>query len=27
VVVWLLLDAPAYVTAARINASGGLDKD
>ncbi len=27
VVIWLLLDAPAYVTAARINASGGLDKD
>jgi NAD(P)-dependent dehydrogenase (short-subunit alcohol dehydrogenase family) len=27
VVVWLLLDAPGYVTAARINASGGLDKD
>ena len=27
VVVWLLLDAPNYITAARINASGGLDKD
>lgn len=27
VVLWLLLDAPSYVTAARINASGGLDKD
>jgi NAD(P)-dependent dehydrogenase (short-subunit alcohol dehydrogenase family) len=27
VVIWLLLDAPAYVTAARLNASGGLDKD
>jgi NAD(P)-dependent dehydrogenase (short-subunit alcohol dehydrogenase family) len=26
-VVWLLLDAPAYMTAARINMSGGLDKD
>jgi 3-oxoacyl-[acyl-carrier protein] reductase len=26
-VVWLALDAPAYVTAARLNASGGLDKD
>ncbi|MBS0388459.1 MAG: SDR family oxidoreductase, partial [Proteobacteria bacterium] len=27
VVVWLLLDAPGYITAARVNASGGLDKD
>jgi len=27
VVLWLLLDAPAYITAARLNASGGLDKD
>ncbi len=27
VVVWLLLDAPNYITAARLNASGGLDKD
>jgi len=27
VVVWLLLDAPSYITAARLNASGGLDKD
>ena len=27
VVIWLLLDSPAYVTAARLNASGGLDKD
>ncbi len=27
VVIWLLLDAPSYITAARINASGGLDKD
>lgn len=27
VVVWLLLDAPDYITAARLNASGGLDKD
>lgn len=27
VVIWLLLDAPAYITAARLNASGGLDKD
>jgi 3-oxoacyl-[acyl-carrier protein] reductase len=26
-VMWLALDAPAYVTAARLNASGGLDKD
>ena len=27
VVIWLLLDAPSYITAARLNASGGLDKD
>ena len=27
VVLWLLLDAPSYITAARLNASGGLDKD
>lgn len=27
VVIWLLMDAPMYVTAARLNASGGLDKD
>jgi NAD(P)-dependent dehydrogenase (short-subunit alcohol dehydrogenase family) len=26
-VVWLALDAPAYVTAERLNLSGGLDKD
>jgi len=26
-VVWLALDAPAYVTAERLNASGGLDRD
>ena len=26
-VVWLALDAPAYMTAARLNMSGGLDKD
>jgi NAD(P)-dependent dehydrogenase (short-subunit alcohol dehydrogenase family) len=26
-IVWLALDAPAYVTAARLNASGGLDRD
>jgi NAD(P)-dependent dehydrogenase (short-subunit alcohol dehydrogenase family) len=26
-VIWLALDAPAYVTAERLNASGGLDKD
>ncbi len=24
---WLLLDAPDYVTAERLNGSGGLDKD
>lgn len=26
-VLWLALDAPAYITAERLNASGGLDKD
>jgi len=26
-VVWLAIDAPAYVTAERLNISGGLDKD
>jgi NAD(P)-dependent dehydrogenase (short-subunit alcohol dehydrogenase family) len=26
-VVWLAVDAPAYVTAERLNASGGLDRD
>ncbi len=26
-VVWLLLDAPQYVTAERLNGSGGLDRD
>jgi NAD(P)-dependent dehydrogenase (short-subunit alcohol dehydrogenase family) len=26
-VVWLALDAPAYITAERLNASGGLDRD
>jgi NAD(P)-dependent dehydrogenase (short-subunit alcohol dehydrogenase family) len=26
-VVWLALDAPSYVTAERLNASGGLDRD
>jgi NAD(P)-dependent dehydrogenase (short-subunit alcohol dehydrogenase family) len=26
-VVWLALDAPLYVTAERLNASGGLDRD
>jgi NAD(P)-dependent dehydrogenase (short-subunit alcohol dehydrogenase family) len=26
-VLWLALDAPAYVTAERLNASGGLDRD
>ncbi|HVK91218.1 MAG TPA: SDR family oxidoreductase [Mycoplana sp.] len=26
-VVWLALDAPDYITAERINASGGMDKD
>jgi NAD(P)-dependent dehydrogenase (short-subunit alcohol dehydrogenase family) len=27
VIVWLALDAPDYITAERLNASGGLDKD
>jgi NAD(P)-dependent dehydrogenase (short-subunit alcohol dehydrogenase family) len=27
VIVWLALDAPAYMTAARLNVTGGLDKD
>jgi NAD(P)-dependent dehydrogenase (short-subunit alcohol dehydrogenase family) len=27
VIVWLALDAPEYITAERLNASGGLDKD
>lgn len=26
-IVWLALDAPDYITAERLNASGGLDKD
>ena len=26
-VVWLLFDAPDYLTAERLNMSGGLDKD
>ena len=26
-VIWLALDAPAYITAERLNASGGLDRD
>jgi 3-oxoacyl-[acyl-carrier protein] reductase len=26
-IVWLALDAPDYITAERMNASGGLDKD
>jgi NAD(P)-dependent dehydrogenase (short-subunit alcohol dehydrogenase family) len=26
-VLWLALDAPSYITAERLNASGGLDKD
>jgi NAD(P)-dependent dehydrogenase (short-subunit alcohol dehydrogenase family) len=26
-IIWLALDAPPYVTAERLNASGGLDKD
>jgi 3-oxoacyl-[acyl-carrier protein] reductase len=26
-VIWLALEAPAYVTAERLNASGGLDRD
>jgi len=26
-IVWLALDAPDYITAERLNVSGGLDKD
>lgn len=26
-IIWLALDAPRYITAERLNASGGLDKD
>jgi hypothetical protein len=26
-VIWLATDAPEYITAERLNASGGLDKD
>ena len=26
-IVWLALDAPGYITAERLNLSGGLDKD
>jgi 3-oxoacyl-[acyl-carrier protein] reductase len=26
-IVWLVMDAPDYITAERLNASGGLDKD
>jgi NAD(P)-dependent dehydrogenase (short-subunit alcohol dehydrogenase family) len=26
-VVWLCLDSPAYMTAERLNMSGGMDKD
>jgi len=26
-IVWLALDAPDYITAERLNGSGGLDKD
>jgi len=26
-VVWLATDAPDYMTAARLNVTGGLDKD
>jgi hypothetical protein len=26
-VIWLSLDAPAYIMAERLNASGGLDRD
>lgn len=26
-VLWLLFDAPDYITAERMNLSGGLDKD
>ena len=25
--VWLAVDAPSYITAERLNVSGGLDKD
>ena len=27
VIVWMVLDAPAYMTAERLNVTGGLDKD
>jgi hypothetical protein len=27
IVVWLATEAPAYMTAARLNVTGGLDKD
>lgn len=27
VIVWLALDAPGHVTAARLSVTGGLDKD
>ena len=26
-ILWLVLDAPDYITCARLNVSGGLDKD
>jgi NAD(P)-dependent dehydrogenase (short-subunit alcohol dehydrogenase family) len=26
-IVWLALDAPEYITAERLNVSGGLDRD
>ena len=26
-IVWLALDAPEYITAERMNVSGGLDRD
>jgi hypothetical protein len=26
-VIWLAIDAPDYITAERLNLSGGLDKD
>jgi NAD(P)-dependent dehydrogenase (short-subunit alcohol dehydrogenase family) len=26
-IVWLALDAPEYITAGRLNVSGGLDRD
>jgi NAD(P)-dependent dehydrogenase (short-subunit alcohol dehydrogenase family) len=26
-IIWLALDAPGYVTAERLNVSGGLDRD